>query len=151
MDEKENKKIDTVKNAIDYIDTPASNVNNWKIKDLGLQFLLFGIAEIQAKRVAKLVNRIGQIEDLVFDETNLLSLDPRSLMEAYKLSATTFRDITDFISKTRKEMNWEEISSRLHDMSLSGATETTDEASIAKIANKLLEAMKPTNTHDRSE
>ena len=130
----------TVENAMTYVDTPAVTFSNWKIKDLGLQFLLFGIAELNAKRVVRLAEKVYELEEIVFDEDNLRQLDPKGVLSAYKMGTDALKEATEYISKTRKEMNWDAIQAQLKDMN-SDDEVSTENFDMSKIANKLIEAM----------
>jgi hypothetical protein len=121
----------------------ADNVFDWKVKELGLRFMLFGLAEVQAVRISRLANLVYKMEGQVFSEETLSSLkgDPRKQLELYRLGVESIKDSSTYVKQTIESMNWDSIEAQLLQISAHeqiSSNSTNEEDIIRRISNDIL-------------
>jgi len=131
----------TMKNALEFVNRPASDLKGYKRKDLGLQLSLFALAEQQVRRIASLSGMVIDLEKVVFDPDVLRELDPGKAIGLYKMGTEALREAYTYVQGVQKSMNWNDIGDQLTQMAIDdsvGDNNTEGETDINKIAAQLL-------------
>lgn len=131
---------DTIEYALDIVRKPANSFGDWRVKGLGLQLTLFGLAEKHAERVSKLSRTVIQLEDVVFDPATLREIEPSKVVALYQMSVQALRDSSEYIRSTLGSMDWNNVEAQLIQMSTEIAAEAGD-SNISEIANELIKRM----------
>jgi hypothetical protein len=128
--------------ALDLVDRQGTTPSDWKNRELGLSLVLFSLAEIQAKRVIGLVNLVKRIEDKLLDDATIEDLDPRKLMELYKLSKESLDSSHQYISNTLRTLNWTSLEAQLLSLQADNFRSITNNSTeITNVAKEILSAV----------
>src|SRR6516225_8335449 len=76
----------TIEYGYKLIDREGQQIGDWRTKQLGLNIVLYGLAEIQARRVSKLSSVVDMIEDRLIDQSVIGELPPDRLLDLYRMS-----------------------------------------------------------------
>lgn len=131
---------DTIDHGITIVDqTDSKNYENMKVKSLGLQVVLLGLAEIQALRVKTLSLAVYEIEKTLFNRSRFADLAPSQLMELYQRATASLTEASGYIKSTISSINWAEVEAQLALLSTRSAqTEGNENPQLTKAANDLL-------------
>lgn len=134
----------TIKYAMKLIDRPASQLSEFKVKELGLQLVLFGLAEVQAMRVNQLAGLVFSMEKLVFDNDNLRELEPKKLIDLYRIGIDSLRETSEYVKSTLKTIDWAAVESQLLTIQtdVSHNDTTMSDSDVRRITNELVRNMK---------
>lgn len=100
---------DTLQYGVSLSEREAQKFGDWRIKELGLQLTLFGLAETQAKRIRVLSNAVHHLEEEVFRNENIKSLDPGKLINLYKIGTESLSEASSYVQKTINSLDWSTI------------------------------------------
>lgn len=131
---------DTINNGIKIIDqVDSENYENLKVKSLGLQVTLVGLAEIQALRVKTLALAVHDIEKQLFNRSRFADLAPTQLMDLYTRANSSLNEASNYIKTTISSINWAEVEAQLALLSTrSNRVENTQNTELSKAATDLL-------------
>lgn len=131
---------DTINNGIKIIDqVDSENYENLKVKSLGLQVTLVGLAEVQALRVKTLALAVHDIEKQLFNRSRFADLAPSQLMDLYTRATSSLTEASSYIKSTISSINWAEVEAQLALLSTrSSKVENTKDAQLSKTATDLL-------------
>jgi hypothetical protein len=102
-DEKKSGSI-TIDKAVSLIDDSKSS-NNIKTKETGLQLALLGLAEVHLSRLSHLSGAVLRLEKEVFREENLNSMDPRKIIDLYRMSVDALNNSSSYIKGVLSSIN----------------------------------------------
>lgn len=85
------------------------NLKKLKGKEVGLNILLLGMAEIEANRIKFLSEAINTLEKDIFDPLVLENLSDDQKIERYSLALQTVTGSTNFIKNTVNKIDWNAI------------------------------------------
>ena len=135
--DKENK---TIKFALKLIDAASEDLSGLKTKELGLSLVLFGLAEVQALRISRLSSLVYLLENELLKPENIEDLEPRKLVELYRMSAEALRNAHDYVRSTVSSVKWEQFEAQLLTLANEESGESKiDDSKASEIARKLLE------------
>lgn len=140
-DQKEEEKS-TLEYAMELVRKKGQGYNDWKIKSLGLQFVLLALAEIQSERLIVLSESNKVLEKKVFDEQNLRELSVDGLFRLYKASAESIKDITGYIRETLDRVDWQKIEADLITIKAKSIESENIPADMTALAEALVKSMK---------
>lgn len=84
-----------------------------RVKSIGLSLSLIGLAEVQASRVQQLGRIVSQLEERVFDEDNQMTMEPKQLLELYKVATDALGKSTDYLKSVLSNTDWNKLESDL--------------------------------------
>lgn len=113
----------TMDQAMGYVDRKADTFESWRIKGLGLQLVLMGLAEVQALRMSKLAGMVISLEDKLMNKEMLRNLEPKQLFSLYRMSTEALESSSNFVERTIKNMNWKEVEGQLVEAQAAEASE----------------------------
>lgn len=131
----------TIDDAIKLVDRKPEHFQDWRVKELGLQLVLFGLAEVQARRVSNLSSMVYNLEGKVFEDDNIRNLEPSKLLQVYKMGVEALKESSDYVRSTLKSIDWTTVEAQLIAVAASesaGATKGNDNENITKIVSDLL-------------
>jgi len=132
----------TMSTAIKLVDREQTSDTAWRSKELGLNLVLLGLAEVQALRLSQLSGLVYQLEQRVFSDETLRELDARKLIDVYRLGVESMNDAAAYVKGAVKAADWEKIELDLMTMAKSESTDTARQGeSTAEIASALLAEM----------
>ncbi|QIG71471.1 hypothetical protein EVB32_359 [Rhizobium phage RHph_TM39] len=99
--------------AIQLVDRKVNGFNDWRIKEVGLQLALFGLAEVQAKRVSNLSALVYNLESQVFSEDTIRNLEPSKLVGLYKMGVEALNESSSYVRSTLKSIDWGNVEAQL--------------------------------------
>ena len=108
----------TINYALALVNRPALDVSQYKIKELGLHLTLIGLAEVNAARVANLASKLYLLEREVFNESTIRELEPKKIIELYKMIVEATREASEYVSRTIKSTDWSAVESQLLQLSM---------------------------------
>ena len=129
----------TIDNAISLVDKSTKENDAWRNKELGLNLVLLGLAEVNALRVSQLSGVVYNLEQKVFDPDVIEELDPRKVVELYKMGVEALNDSAKYIKSTLSSVNWENLELQL--LSIAEGEEGSEDSEskdISKVASDLL-------------
>lgn len=135
----------TIDNALKLVETIPVDFNSYRTKELGLTLTLFGLAEMQSKRIQKLSTLVFNLEQEVFSTENIRELEPAKLLNLYKLGTEALRDSSQYIKDTIKSVDWTQVESQLIQAATNGDKEVTNSVgsdNISSVINELLSKIK---------
>jgi len=127
----------TLDYAMDLVRRKGKNYHDWKLKSLGLQFVLLGMAETQSERLFLLTETTRRLEEIVFKEETLRQMEPAEVFKLYKTATDALKDITDYIRTTVDKVDWPKIEADL--ITLRAKTQVSDSGSIPADMSALAE------------
>ena len=124
----------------------GTQVGDWRTRELGLNIVLFGLAEIQSKRVSKLSLLVNLIEDKLFDEDMIEELPPDKIMFLYKMTRESLDTSYNYIKSVLQGINWSQFEAQLltvqAETGAAVASQHGDGQDISKIAREILEKLR---------
>jgi hypothetical protein len=99
--------------AIKLVDKDVNGFNDWRIKEVGLQLTLFGLAEVQAKRVSNLSALVYNLESQVFSDETIRNLEPSKLLSLYKMGVEALNESSSYVRSTLKSIDWGNVEAQL--------------------------------------
>lgn len=131
---------DTINKGITIVDkVDSDSFENMKVKSLGLQVVLLGLAEIQALRVKTLSLAVHDIEKQLFNRSRFADLAPSQLMDLYTRASSSLNEASSYIKSTISTINWAEVEAQLALLSTrSNKIESKDDEQLSKAATDLL-------------
>lgn len=140
-DEKKSGSV-TIDKAVSLIDDSKTS-NNIKTKETGLQLALLGLAEVHLSRLSHLSGAVLRLEKEVFREENLNSMDPRKIVDLYKMSVDALNNSSSYIKGVLSTINVNNLQ-----LSLVSAEEaqiskedSSKKADASRVANDLLKQL----------
>lgn len=133
--DEEKQSLKTLDQALDLVSAPATSVNQWKIKGLGLQQALLGLAELQCLRLSKLGVLIYTLEEKLLDPDFINSVDdPKMIFSLYRLVMESLEQSSEYVNTVLKGVNWTDFESNFLIATADKATSGTskDVGSLAK-------------------
>ncbi len=133
----------TIEKALDLIEKPGETLENFKVKGLGLKLVLFGLAEIQALRLSKLSGLVYKLEEELLDPAKIRTLEPKMLFGLYNMASKSLTESSEFVERTLKNVNWDEMETGLLQVKSQQATkndtgiDSDDSAEILSFIAKL--------------
>jgi hypothetical protein len=137
--DKTTKTAPTIDEALALVDRKATSIEGWKVKGLGLRLVLLGLAEVQALRLSKLAGLVYEVEGRLIDDETIAELEPKQLFQLYQLSTKALTESSDFVERTLKNVQWNDIEAELLQAKASQLSE--EDASISTSDAKDLLAM----------
>lgn len=131
----------TMSTAIKLVDREQNEDTAWRSKELGLNLVLLGLAEVQALRLSQLSGLVYQLEQRVFSEETLRDLDARKLIDVYRLGVESLNDAASYVKGAVKSADWEKIELDLMTMSKQTGETSGQQESTAELASVLLAEM----------
>ena len=133
--DKDSKSLKTIDQSLELVSLPATNVNQWKIKGLGLQQALLGLAELQCLRLSKLGVLIYSLEEKLLDPDFINAVDdPKMLFSLYRLVMESLEQSSEYVNVILKNTDWTSFESNFLLATADKATSGTskDVGSLAK-------------------
>ena len=132
----------TIDKAVSLIDDSKAS-NNIKTKETGLQLALLGLAEVHLSRLSHLSGAVLRLEKEVFREENLNSMDPRKIIDLYRMSVDALNNSSSYIKGVLSSINVNNLQ-----LSLVSAEEaqiskedSSKRADASRVANDLLKQL----------
>lgn len=132
----------TIDKAVSLIDDSKAS-NNIKTKETGLQLALLGLAEVHLSRLSHLSGAVLRLEKEVFREENLNSMDPRKIVDLYRMSVDALNNSSSYIKGVLSSINVNNLQ-----LSLVSAEEaqiskedSSKKADASRVANDLLKQL----------
>lgn len=129
----------TMDQAMGFVDRKADSFESWRIKGLGLQLVLMGLAEVQALRMNKLAGMVIGLEEKLMNKEMLRNLEPKQLFSLYRMTTEALDASSTFVERTVKNVNWKEMEAQL--MEAQAAEQTEGDAGIHDAADDLLSVL----------
>lgn len=126
----------TMDQAMGFVDRKADSFESWRIKGLGLQLVLMGLAEVQALRMNRLAGMVIGLEEKLMNKEMLRNLEPKQLFSLYRMSTEALEASSTFVERTVKNVNWKEMEAQL--MEAQAAETQEGDAGINDAADDLL-------------
>jgi len=124
------------------VDRLGTQVIDWRTRELGLNIVLFGLAEMQAKRVSKLGLLVQMIENKLFDEDLIEQLPPDKIMGLYKMTRESLDTSYKYVREVLQGLNWSQFEAQLLTVQSEGTdTISQDGQDISRIAREIIEKM----------
>lgn len=148
--EKEEEK-GTIDYALDFVNHRNNNTfDNYRVKGLGLQLTLLGVAETQAERLAKMTEHIQSLDEQVFTEETFSNLKPHELVSLYKFVNGNILETTEYIKSVLSGLNWSKLETDLINVSTQDYAEDVDE-DVAAVAGEILKHITEIKTKELIE
>jgi len=130
----------TITKALELVEKSAATTEEWRSKSLGLQFVLLGLAEVNALRVKSLSAIVYHLEQKVFDPTTFETLEPRQQMSMYKVATQSLNETSEYVKDTLKHINWAEVENNLVSLQVRGNKPggNAEDKQLADVAGDLL-------------
>ena len=103
----------TIEKALALVDRQADNMENWRIKGLGLRLVLMGLAEVQALRLSRLAGMVYSLEEELLDPEKIRTLEPKMLFGLYSMASKSLAESSEFIERTLKATDWTALETEL--------------------------------------
>lgn len=126
----------TMDQAMGFVDRKADSFESWRIKGLGLQLVLMGLAEVQALRMNRLSGMVISLEEKLMNKEMLRNLEPKQLFSLYRMSTEALEASSTFVERIVKNVNWKEMEAQL--MEAQAAETQEGDAGINAAADDLL-------------
>ena len=149
-EENETEVSPTMGQAMEFVDRKADNFEAWRIKGLGLQLVLFGLAEVQAQRMGNLSGLVTLLEKKLLNRDMLRTLEPKQIFALYRMSTEALTEASGFVERTVKNINWKEIEAQLLEVSAADAT-TEGDVTVAAAADDLLAILSRASSETQSD
>lgn len=125
----------TISSAVKVIDSTGNKHDQLKNKELGLRLLLIGMSEIQAYRLANLSTKMVELDNKIFDESNLRNASADQLLEMWRMANSTIEQCTNYVNKTLASADWGNLEVQLlalADQDLDGIDKSNDMSEMAR-------------------
>lgn len=134
----------TLDYAISLVAGQSASYNQWRLKELGLQFALFGLAEVQALRIQQLASLVYKLEKQVFSDDIIDDLDPKRLVDLYRMGISAINESSAYVNSTLKSMDWAQIETMLLQMQASeasGSSAANNDQVVSELAARILSTL----------
>lgn len=142
----------SIEQGLQFTSVNPSSFSEWKVKEVGLQLVLFGLAELQALRIQNLSSVVYTLENAVFDKNTIKELEPRRLLEMYQLSISSLNDSSNYVKNTLKTIDWTSIEAHIQTADIAGNTDKEYQAEDLTLATadiiKRLRTLNPASYSD---
>lgn len=135
---REDKTLKTIDSSLDLISQPGNTYTDFKLKGLGLQQALIGLAELHALRLSKLGVLVYKLEEKILEDDFLGNLeDPKILFSLYRLTQDSLTASSEYVQAVVKNVDWSKFE---NDMSLAVLNEGvhSEDPGISAAAKELL-------------
>jgi hypothetical protein len=123
----------TIDNALKLVEKDPKSFNDWRVKELGLTLTLFGLAELQSRRIQSLSGLVYELEKEVFAVDNIRQLEPTKLIKLYEMGTASLRESAEYVKNTIKSIDWNQVEAQLiQAAALSEAEDSTTGSSNVK-------------------
>jgi len=131
----------TMDQAMGYVDRKADTFEAWRIKGLGLQLVLMGLAEVQALRMSRLAGMVIELEDKLMNKESLRHLEPKQLFSLYRMSTEALDNSSAFVERTLKTVDWKEMEAQLMEANAAEASNDEEFGGVYEAAGDLLDVL----------
>jgi hypothetical protein len=116
----------------------ASGPSGYRIKELGLNLVLFGLAEQQALRLAKISTYLNTLEDKLFTEERLEELQPAQIMDLYRQVKDSLGTSYNYVKSVTTGLNWTQMEASLLAVQAEDTRDPDGSTNLSKIAREVL-------------
>lgn len=127
----------TIEDAVKLIQS-STGTTSCKNKEIGFHMILLGLAEVNTLRIARLAPVVFQLEKMVFAPDVIQNIDPRGVVELYKLAVNAMTASAESVKATISNMNWETLELQLLSKSEDLNKKSTNGIDTTKLASELL-------------
>jgi len=144
------KKDASVSNTMDLAETLVSDASvltqgkfTRNIK-LALKLTMLSLANASLLRMNQFNTKIQELEDIVFSDDTIASLDPKETIGLYKLATDIYSSRISLIKDVEKNTNWDELEALLIELRISSEAENAGikDESTKVIVDRILEFIK---------
>lgn len=128
----------TLSYAIGLVNRSGKTFTDWRIKGLGLQLTLLGLAEVQAERVDLLSRMVVKLEKNLFSDVKISEMRPDQLLSLYRNATDSLQKSTEYVQHTLKSVDWTKLETDLLAMHIKNENESNSDPELANIAHKIL-------------
>jgi hypothetical protein len=132
----------TIEYGYKLIDREGQQIGDWRTKQLGLNIVLYGLAEIQARRVSKLSSVVDMIEDRLIDQSVIGELPPDRLLDLYRMSRESLDSSRLCIRQVLDRVDWNQLEAQLLIQSGDIGTKSSSDQDVSRIAREILEKLR---------
>jgi hypothetical protein len=133
----------TIQYGYKLIDREGQQIGDFRARELGLDIVLLGLAEIQASRISKLSSVVELIEDKLIDESVIRELPTDRLLDLYSISKESLDSSRLCIQQVLNKVNWNQLEAQSL-MAQSGdmSTKSSPDQDVSRIAREILEKLR---------
>lgn len=135
----------TIEYGMQLLSCDPRSKNAVKAKQIGLQLVLMGMSEIQAKRISNLAVASYELEQKLFSAEILMTIDSKKLLSTYESINNILNESLSYVQNT-SSMNWSQVIESLKELTVEDGPEPErdldaeeSQRTVSKTARELLQ------------